>query len=75
MPESAVFAFSVPQVAARWGVSTRMVYDLCGSGRRGAQAKSAPGEPEALIWRGEKCRVSSGCGQNPLHEQTGRARR
>jgi excisionase family DNA binding protein len=28
-------AFSVPQVAARWGVSSRQVYDLCSRGELG----------------------------------------
>ena len=64
MGDAAPFAFSAPQVAARWGVSTRMVYDLCGSGRRGPQAKSAPGEPEALLrvpyCRGEPCQRGRG---------------
>src|SRR5689334_2662399 len=28
-------AFSVPQVAARWGVSSRQIYDLCARGELG----------------------------------------
>ena len=35
MADSGPFAYSVPQLATAWGVSTRHVYDLCASGQLG----------------------------------------
>jgi hypothetical protein len=35
MTEPVSFAYSVPRLAAAWGVSARHVYDLCASGALG----------------------------------------